>query len=58
MLHDDTIIEAIVKGELELHKLLSFVGGETHSVDTAKCLYVKYFSVSLGIPTENSSCAL
>ena len=29
-------IEAIVKGEIDLHKQLSFVWDETHSVDAAR----------------------
>ena len=38
MLRDDIIIlTAIVKGQLDLHKQLSFVWDETHSVDTARC---------------------
>ena len=41
MLRDDVIIltalEAhIVKGQLDLHKQLSFVWDETHSLDTAR----------------------
>ena len=30
------LIEATVKGELDLHKQVSFVWDETHPVDTAK----------------------
>ena len=52
-----------MKGQLNLHKQLSFVWDETYSVFTARCalidcysssLHVRHLSVSLGIPTENS----
>ena len=40
MLRDDVIMQAamipIVKGEISLHKQLSFVWDETHSVDAAR----------------------